>query len=452
MSVRSLGVLLLLALAAAAGAGAWIRCEGEAPRVEAPERVAVGRDGRRVPLAVTDPGSGVRRLTVRVRQGDEGRTLVAESFPGSALAGAPRPREPRALTVEIEPEALGLEAGEATLEVEAVDWSWAELFSGNAARAEIALDVDLEPPRVRVRSGLTYVHRGGSAAVAYRLDEEAGREGVEVGETFFAGYPHPAGEGRVALFAVPRDAGEDPDVRVVAVDEAGNRGEASWPTRVRDRGFEEVTLDLGGRFLEEKVARLARELGMEAEDPLEAFREINERVRAENERRVREIAAESAPEPLWEGAFVQLPGSAVTSRFAERRLYRVDGEVVSEAVHYGYDLAKTAAAPVPASNAGRVLFAERLGIYGNCVILDHGLGLATLYGHLSRADVSRGDRVAKGERLGLTGETGLAGGDHLHFAVLVGGTYVDPKEWWDPRWVRTHVTARLEAGGGAEEP
>ncbi len=135
----------------------------------------------------------------------------------------------------------------------------------------------------------------------------------------------------------------------------------------------------------------------------------------------------------------------MTSKFAERRTYFADGRQVSEATHYGFDLASTAAARVTVSNHGRVIFAEDLGIYGGCVLIDHGMGLTTLYAHLSRIDVSTGDRVKQGQTLGLTGATGLAGGDHLHFAILVGETYVDPLEWWDPKWVREHITARLAA-------
>jgi murein DD-endopeptidase MepM/ murein hydrolase activator NlpD len=101
-------------------------------------------------------------------------------------------------------------------------------------------------------------------------------------------------------------------------------------------------------------------------------------------------------------------------------------------------------AAVNAANHGRVVYADDLGIYGSCVLVDHGLGLATLYGHLSQIDVSVGDEVRKGDTLGLSGATGLAGGDHLHFAVQVGGTYVDPLEWWDRSWVRKHVEVRLE--------
>jgi murein DD-endopeptidase MepM/ murein hydrolase activator NlpD len=153
--------------------------------------------------------------------------------------------------------------------------------------------------------------------------------------------------------------------------------------------------------------------------------------------------AGGGPEKRWQGAFAQLDNSKVTSVFAERRSYFVDGTQVSEATHYGYDLAATANTPITASNAGRVLYAAPLGIYGNCVLIDHGMGITSLYGHLSRIDVHEGDSVTKGQTLGLSGQTGLAGGDHLHFAILVGDTYVDPVEWWDPKWVATHVEAQL---------
>ena len=90
-----------------------------------------------------------------------------------------------------------------------------------------------------------------------------------------------------------------------------------------------------------------------------------------------------------------------------------------------------------------MIFAGDNGIYGTLVMIDHGLGVTTLYGHLSSLAVAVGDRVEKGQTLGRSGATGLAGGDHLHFAVLVGRTYVDPVEWWDAKWLEEHVTERL---------
>ncbi len=146
---------------------------------------------------------------------------------------------------------------------------------------------------------------------------------------------------------------------------------------------------------------------------------------------------------MWNGAFTQLRNSKVTSKFAEQRSYFVNGQKISQATHFGYDLASTAGAPIQASNSGIVIFADDIGIYGNCVIIDHGMDLFSLYAHLSSMSVSTGDRVEKNDTLGLSGATGLAGGDHLHFAILLGGTYVEPLEWWDPSWVKTHIDAHL---------
>ena len=170
---------------------------------------------------------------------------------------------------------------------------------------------------------------------------------------------------------------------------------------------------------------------------------VNTELRAANETRIRELLAESTPEKLWDGAFDQLSNSKVTSSFAEKRTYFVSGQPNSSATHFGYDLASTRATPITAAARGRVVYAGALGIYGNCVLIDHGLGVATLCGRLSRIDVAAGDAVERSQQLGLSGATGLAGGDHLHFAVVVGSTCVDPLEWWDAKWGRENVEARL---------
>ena len=220
-------------------------------------------------------------------------------------------------------------------------------------------------------------------------------------------------------------------------------GWAGWATRIQERSFEDVRIKLPQRFLDQKVRELAGEVGLDASDAVTAFQQLNTEVRAANESRISGIVESSSSEKLWEGAFLQMPSSRVTSRFAEARTYLVDGQEVSKAIHYGYDLASHGHAPIAAANRGRVLFVGDLGIYGQTVILDHGGGLTSLYGHLSALEVREGDLVEKGEELGRSGETGLAGGDHLHFAIQVGGVYVDPLEWWDAKWVREHVEVQL---------
>lgn len=425
-----------LVLAGSAIAYAWLRLEGGEPEILGPEPTVLGAGGQTLPIEVRDAGSGVRSLSAVLVHARGESPLLDESFPGSPWSGALQRGEHRA-TLQLDASALGVPDGEAFLRIQARDWS----LRSNLSTLEVPVRIDRTPPRLAVSSGLTYVKRGGSGSVVYRVSEPPVRSGVEVGESFFPGFP--LGGHYVAIFAVPTDAPEKPRVRVVAEDAAGNVAAAGWPAVVKERSFLRSAVRLPESFLEETVRGLAASQGIAEEDLSAAFRRINTELRAANERRIREIVSRTAEEPLWSGAFEQLENSQVTSRFAERRDYVVGGVVNSQATHFGYDLASTRAAEITATARGRVAFAGELGIYGQCVILDHGLGVASLYGHLSRIDVAEGESVPAGGGLGLSGASGLAGGDHLHFAILVGGTYVDPLEWWDPKWVETHVEARI---------
>lgn len=451
MTARAWGVILLLVVVVGAGSALWFRCEGAAPDIEAPKHILVGAPGTRVQITVSDTGSGLRHLVVRARQGQRTSTLVEQSQPGTVLAGGARPRLPVQLRIPIDPKALGLAEGSAVLEVEAEDWSWAHWLRGNTAHLEIPVTVDLTPPRISVVTGLTYVERGGAAAVAYHVGESTSRDGVLVGRQFFRGYPAPRSHDphdRVALFAVARNDPPGVPIAVVAEDEARNRATASWPVHIQERTFDQVPIHLSHAFMVGKVKELADHLGVDDSNLVKAFQIINSRVRATDEQRIHSLVTAPGGEtrPLWHGAFLQMRNSKVTSRFAEHRTYDLGGQVISQAIHYGYDLASTTHAPIRASNAGRVIFAGDMGIYGNCILIDHGLGVTTLYGHLSQMDVKKGDVVSKDQQIGISDSTGLAGGDHLHFAVLVGGVYVDPKEFWDPRWMRDHVEAVLNTG------
>ncbi len=445
-------VALLLILLVGIAWFSWVRFEGEMPELEGPEALVVGTSGAQLDIAASDWDSGLRSVRVTIvpgeaaEDGEEGeapaeRVLVDESFPGNLLSGSLR--KEHSVSLPLDAKSLADVESPATLRISVRDWSWRGGFGGNETLRLVPLTIDVDPPRIAVHSGLTYVRQGGSGSVAYWLSEETARDGVRVGDIDFRGYPLPGGKPneRIALFAIPIDADPDAPVRVFAEDAAGNTNEAGWSLVVKAHSQPTGRVRLSHNFMQMVVPRLAP-AGASAE-PAAAFHDINTRLRADNEKTIRKIIAESAAEPLFSGGLRQLSGSKVTSRFGERRTYYAEDEPVSEAVHYGYDLASFSAAPVTAAAGGRVLHADDLGIYGNCVILDHGLGLTTLYGHLSRIDVKVGDRVEKDERLGLTGATGLAGGDHLHFAVLVGDTYVDPLEWWDAKWVETHVASNL---------
>lgn len=443
MTARAWLGILLAVLAGALGAAGWLRCEGEKPELDGPERVFVGRSPVTVAVEARDADSGIRHLELRVVQGALKKRIAEIVRPGNLGVGGARGAVEQIEAV-IDAEQLGLREGDAKLVARADDWSWRRWLSGNPGWLEIPLTVDLTRPRITVETGQTYTQRGGAGAVVYGVREKTQRDGVQVGDTFFPGHPFPGDpKRRIALFAIPRDVASNPRIAVVAVDLAGNEASASWPVALAERVFDDVRIELGNSFLQVKVRDLAEAVEVKEDDPLSAFRKINSEIRAQNEKKIRELIAQSSDEPLFVGEFLQMRNSAVTSGFAERRSYYVEDVKVSEAIHYGYDLASTAGAPIEASNRGRVLFAGELGIYGNCVLLDHGLGLVSLYAHLSQISVAEGDLVEKSQPLGRSGATGLAGGDHLHYAMLVGDAYVDPTEWWDAKWVEEKVMSRL---------
>jgi murein DD-endopeptidase MepM/ murein hydrolase activator NlpD len=180
------------------------------------------------------------------------------------------------------------------------------------------------------------------------------------------------------------------------------------------------------------------------------FIAVNKTLRKENEEKIVAVTSKTSPQILWKGAFSQLSNSKVEANFADYRTYTYNNEPVDSAYHLGYDLSVTKHYPVEAANIGTVAFAGDLGIYGNCVMLDHGLGLYTLYGHLSQIDVKVGDSVQARQPLGKSGETGLAAGDHLHFGVYLDGVAVLPVEWWDAKWINDNVTPKLEGRTGDE--
>ena len=152
----------------------------------------------------------------------------------------------------------------------------------------------------------------------------------------------------------------------------------------------------------------------------------------------------------WQGVFMRLPRSATRAGFGDKRTYHYGGKRVDQQTHLGIDLASISNSPVPAANAGKVVYAQRLGIYGRTVVIDHGWGLFSMYAHLNSFEVKEGELVQKGDIIGSTGTSGLAGGDHLHFSVLVQGVFVNPLEWWDPTWIQNNITNKFSSDGAAK--
>ena len=392
--------------------------------------------GLKTPLTLTLRAArgGVRSVDVRVVQGSSAIVVAQQTFPEPAAA------EQRT-HITLAAKDLNLREGPATLEVRARDGFWRPIRIGERAIAAVPVTVDVTPPVLEVLASTHYLHQGGGGLAALRVSG-ASRVGVKVGDSFFPAYPagDPNGPLSVALFALPWNLPDTSTITAWAEDEAGNSTARPLPSELKPRRFPSGTVELSDHFFALKLPELLPERGAIPPDQYAAaFLVVNRDLRRRAEEIKRELGARTQPKPLWQGAFTQPRNTKVFSNFAESRSYRYNGRELDTGVHLGFDLASVKQSPVPAANAGVVVFAGPLTIYGNAVVVDHGLGLQTLYGHLSTIEVKVGDAVTQGQELGRSGATGLAVGDHLHYEVLIGGISVTPVEWWDGRWIRDHI-------------
>jgi hypothetical protein len=282
----------------------------------------------------------------------------------------------------------------------------------------------------------------------YRVGESAVRDGVRAGSWWFPGFPLPGGgnQDRFAFFAVPFDMAEL-SVRLVVEDAAGNSAETGFIDKFFPKPFKSDDMEIGDAFLGKVVPEIMSQTP-ELKDRgnlVDNYLAINRELRQKDGEIVNQLAQKSQPAFLWNKPFSTIPNGKVMAGFAERRTYMYQGKVIDHQTHLGYDLAVTKQYPIPAANDGTVVYAKYFGIYGNAVLIDHGYGLMSIYGHLSSIGVKEGQKLSKGEIIGRTGETGLAGGDHLHFCTILQGLPVNPSEWCDGHWIQDRISKKLGA-------
>jgi murein DD-endopeptidase MepM/ murein hydrolase activator NlpD len=410
------------------------------------------------PIAALGPGGQFSRLEAALEQGGQSTQVFSlEPTAGSTAGDVKQASADRLYIIRpIGPKTVpSLKEGPARLTITA---SRPVLYGLRDLTTTVTRDlqVRLQPPQAGVISLHHFVNHGGAEFVVFRATPPDVSSGVRVGEVTFSSFPgssvgiaDPAV--RVAFFALGHDQDRNAPIVVFARDEAGNEVTGNVERRIFPKPFAKSTIPIDDAFLQRVVPAIAQnsaEENIQTTDLLQAFLKINGDLRRKNNQSIAALAAKTRPEMMWREAFSQLGNTAVESRFADYRTYMHAGKEIDKQVHLGFDLASLQHAPVPASNRGVVLFANYLGIYGNVVIVDHGLGVQTLYAHLSTMEVKEGDKVEKGHVLGRTGSTGLAGGDHLHFTILVNGVAVNPVEWWDQHWMEDRVFRKIREAGG----
>ncbi len=453
--LRFLVFLAVLGVVASAGAWFWAgRGEGPVVQIRQPDQIV----GQATTLDLMLEAPEARFSTVEVTIEQKGTSHPVFSLDGQNQSQVRQDTADRLYVMRpVGKKAVpALEAGPARIVVRA---SRPVLFGLRSLETVVTRDVQvrLDPPRVAVVSTFHYVNHGGSEFVVYRATPGDVVSGVRVGDKEYPGYPASgAGIGgdpslRVAFFALLFDQDLNTPMSVFARDPGGNEAVAPLDHQVFPKPYAKSRIAIDDRFLGRVVPAIAANAPaaqIPTDDLLAGFLKINGELRRQNNEYVANLAKKSSPELQFRDAFVQLGDSKVEARFADTRTYVYQGKDVDQQVHLGFDLAVTASVAIAAAQKGTVVHAGDLGIYGNCVVIDHGMGVQSLYGHLSSIGVKVGDAIAKGQTIGRSGMTGLAGGDHLHFTMLVGGQQVTPVDWWSAQWMEDRVLRKIKASGG----
>jgi murein DD-endopeptidase MepM/ murein hydrolase activator NlpD len=448
-------LILLIILFIVAIVVSWKRWEGHSPEVR------FNRDfkslGRKpdISLTVIDPGSGLKSLSVTLKQKDQTVVLVDEYYPGPAKWSIWEVGDQQAKNFDLGKlitDKYKIQDGPASLVVSATDYSYRNFLRGNHNDISRDFAFDIYPPRLEILSGQHYINQGGSECVVFRVSPDAETYGVQAGPNFFRGYSINAKDTSIkfALFAFAYYLDPKTSLKVVARDAAGNEAIAGFWYKLFPKQFRNSEIKVEDAFLQKVVPEIISHSPevKDQGDLVKTFVEINSKLRKINHANLAEISKKSAHKVLWNGAFLQLSNSQVEALFADHRTYVYQGKVIDHQDHVGFDLSVVQQYPIEAANDGTVLYADYFGIYGNCVLIDHGYGLISLYGHMSSIDVKPGQSVKKKQVLGRSGATGLAGGDHLHFGMFLQGVPINPTEWWDGKWIDDHVLNRLKEATG----
>jgi murein DD-endopeptidase MepM/ murein hydrolase activator NlpD len=452
----------VVALLVAAGAVfVWAgRAAGPSIEIREPSKAV----GMSTPLdvVVTAPRGNLSRLDVAIEQNGQQYPLFGLAAAGTAAQGGASLKQEAEDKVRVtgavgRKNVAALRGGPARIVVTA---ERPVMFGLRRVRSQAARDVVvfLEPPRVSVVSVHHFVNHGGAEVVVYRATPPEVESGVRVGDVTYPGFPA-AGAGipandpalKVAFFALLWDQDLNAPISVFARDTAGNEGRATFEYRVFPKPFKKSRIEINDTFLQRVVPGILEHTpDLKVENPsdlVSSFLTINGTLRKRNAEAIAALAKDTSPKMLWEGPFAQLTNSQVEASFADQRTYFYAGKEIDRQVHLGFDLAVTANVAVAAANKGTVVYADFLGIYGNTVVVDHGMGLQSLYAHLSSIEVKPGDTVQRGQTVGRSGMTGLAGGDHLHFTMLLNGHPVTPVDWWSQQWVEDRVLRKFREAG-----
>jgi len=423
-----------------------IRLEGGKPVVILDLPNASIGTARELMISLADKKSGLRKVWVSLLKGGKEITLLEKNYPSTGIFGSGKIHE-EPVKVKIDPAGQGISDGEAVLRIVVSDYSWRRWWHGNKTYIEKTVTIDTQIPEIEVLSRVHNLTQGGSGVVIYKISEPCPGTGIYVGNKFFPGYSGYFKDKKVfmAFFALNYKQGPGTQLLIKAEDQAGNSARAGFYHHIRKKSFRKDTIKISDRFLNWKMPEFEQAFPKGTElSMVDKFLKVNRDLRKVNHKLITELGEKTDKIIYWDKRFLRLKSSAQKAGFADHRVYKYKKRVIDRQVHLGIDLASVAHSPVQASNRGKVRFVGSIGIYGKTVVIDHGFGLFSAYSHLNSYEVQKGQIVSRGDVIGTTGTTGLAGGDHLHFGMFIHNTYVNPIEWWDSSWIKNNITTKIE--------
>jgi murein DD-endopeptidase MepM/ murein hydrolase activator NlpD len=389
-----------------------------------------------VSVQIEDP-VGVKRFSASLEQNGQTQTVYEDKIPS--------PQKSRIYTFSAGKQQAGfLKEGPAKLIVKA----WSNDLRGASTTLAQDVQVVLRPPMIVADGKQHYINQGGMELVVLDPGGNWTEAGVHVANYTAGSFPMPGEPAnsahRFSMFPFPWNVSADTIPLAFARNGAGTEVTTTFWTKIFPKNFRSSDINVNDK----EMTKVVGELDPDGTGSLvERFVRLNKEMRRANTQTIYELRNKTENKILWSGPFIPVKG-ARESYFADRRSYFYNGKKIDEQVHLGYDLAQTTNMPVKAANSGRVVWADRLGIYGNCVIIDHGYSLQSLYGHMSRLLVKVGDMIQKEQQIGVSGSTGMAFGDHVHFSMLIAGYQVDPKEWWDEHWIHDRILSKIGPQAG----
>ncbi len=430
--MKAKGILIFLAVLAALGGYGYFKgvIDFEKPvfRFEK-EPLAIG-EKTDIRFTVLDKKPGIKEVDIYILQGKKKIKILEDK-------NFPIPSKEKEYEISINARNLQLKNGEAELIFIAKDASYFQ----NKTELHYKVSIDFTPPKIFLIARPPDVRNGGAGFILFKaLSKDVDSAQVKVGNMFFNCFPNIMTENPQiwgCTIGYPYYWKKKKPIVLYVKDTAGNITTKFIKYRFIRINYKRSVINITDEFIETKVRPLSDK---DIDDPVLLFKYVNVEIRKRNEDLIHKVTKTfTINKPLFNNRFMQLKGSVKLGDFADYRKYRYKGHIIegADAVHKGMDFASIRNAPVQAAANGKVVYTGFLGIYGNTIIIEHGMGIFTLYSHLAEINVKKGQMVRRGDEIALTDTTGLAMGDHLHFGVLIQGLEVTPLEWIERRWLPT---------------